>query len=96
VAAREAQLSRLAELEDRVAHAYRRRLRTSGKDDLLPRLLAELTLSILDVTFRQWLKHDEQDIVPTTEQVFALLRQVVCDRRPTSRRPSRRGAYRSS
>ena len=96
VAAREAQLSRLAELEDRVADAYRRRLRTSGKDDLMPRLLAELTLSILDVTFRQWFKHDEQDIVPTIEQVFALLRQVVCDRSPTSRRPSRRGAYRSS
>ena len=105
VAAREAQLSRVAELEDRVAEAYHRRFRTSAHDDLLPRLLAELTLSILDVSFRQWFKHDEQDIVPTTEQVFAVLQQVVGDQpkgrarartRATSRRPSRRGAYRSS
>jgi AcrR family transcriptional regulator len=105
VAAREAQLSRLAELEDRVADAFRRRLRTTGRDDLMPRLLAELTLSILDVTFRQWLQHDAQDIVPTTEQVFARLREVVCEpaaggrqtgRNATSRPPSRRGAYRSS
>jgi AcrR family transcriptional regulator len=103
VAAREAQLSRLADLEDRVAHAYHLRFRTGAHDDLLPRLLAELTLSILDVTFRQWFKHDEPDIVPTTEQVFTLLRQVVLEqagRRGTARRPtsrsSRRGAYRSS
>jgi AcrR family transcriptional regulator len=100
VAAREAQLSRLAELEDRVADAYRRRFRTSAHDDLMPRLLAELTLSILDVTFRQWLKHDEQDIVPTTEQVLTLLRQVVSEpprgrgktasrRRRKMRRPTR-------
>jgi AcrR family transcriptional regulator len=104
VAAREAQLSRLAELEDRIADAYHLRFRTGAHDDLMPRLLAELTLSILDVTFRQWLKHDEQDIVPTTEQVFALLRQVVGEqpigggktRRRVTSRPSRRGAYRSS
>jgi AcrR family transcriptional regulator len=78
MAAREAQLSRVAELEDRVAGAFRTRFRS--RDDLTPRLLAELTLSILDVTFREWLKQERQDILETTEQVFTALHGVVCSR----------------
>jgi AcrR family transcriptional regulator len=77
VAAREAQLSRLAEVEDRVAEAYRARWRTATRNELTPRLLAELTLSVLDVTFREWLKQDQADIVSTTDRVFATLLQLV-------------------
>jgi AcrR family transcriptional regulator len=77
VAAREAQLSRLADVEDRVADAYRARWRTAAGNDLTPRLLAELTLSVLDVTFKEWLKQDQQDIVPTIDRVFATLLQLV-------------------
>jgi AcrR family transcriptional regulator len=77
VAAREAQLSRLADVEDRVADAYRARWQTAAGNDLAPRLLAELTLSVLDVTFREWLKQDQQDIVPTIDRVFATLLQLV-------------------
>jgi AcrR family transcriptional regulator len=77
VAAREAQLSRVADLEDCVADAYRARWRTAAGDDLTPRLLAELTLSVLDVTFRQWLKQDQQDILPTVDRVFASLLHLV-------------------
>lgn len=77
VAAREAQLSRLADLEDRVADAYRVRVHAAANDELTPRLLAELTLSILDVTFREWLAHDKQDILTTTDNVFGVLMQVV-------------------
>jgi AcrR family transcriptional regulator len=87
VAAREAQLSRLAELEDRVADAYRLRCKTPAQDTLTSRLLAELTLSILDVTFREWLKQDVDDIVPTTEKVFEALRRLVA--RPTKARPAK-------
>jgi TetR/AcrR family transcriptional regulator, regulator of mycofactocin system len=98
VAAREAQLSRVAELEDRVAEAFR--ARSPARDELAPRLLAELTLSILDVTFREWLQHDQQDILQTTEHVFTVLHDLVCARtsrggkRSTarvSRRARRRG-----
>jgi AcrR family transcriptional regulator len=77
VAAREAQLSRLADVEDRVADAYRDRWRTAAGDDLTPRLLAELTLSVLDVTFREWLKQEQQDIGPTLDRVFATLLRLV-------------------
>ena len=77
VAAREAQLSRLADVEDRVADAYRLRWRSGAGNDLVPRLLAELTLSVLDVTFREWLQQGDQDIRSTTESVFGTLRQLV-------------------
>jgi AcrR family transcriptional regulator len=76
VAAREAQLSRVADVEDRVAEAYRSRWRMAT-NDLTPRLLAELTLSVLDVTFREWLKQHQQDIVPTIDRVFATLQHLV-------------------
>jgi AcrR family transcriptional regulator len=89
VAAREAQLSRLAEVEDRVADAYSARRAMDAGDDLAPRLLAELTLSILDVTFREWLKRDHQDIAPTTERVFATLLHLV-GAGPAPRRTPRR------
>jgi AcrR family transcriptional regulator len=89
VAAREAQLSRLAEVEDRVADAYSARRPTEAGDDLAPRLLAELTLSMLDVTFREWLKQDHEDISPTTERVFATLLHLV-GAGPAPRRTPRR------
>jgi AcrR family transcriptional regulator len=91
VAAREAQLSRVAELEDRVAEAYRVRCRTPARDRLTPRLLSELTVSILDVTFREWLSHDDEDILRTAERVFAVLMHVVCGHaRPHGRRSGAR------
>ena len=91
VAAREAQLSRLAELEDRVAEAYRVRVQAAAHDELTPRLLAELTLSILDVTFREWFKQDGDDILPTTNDVFAALQHIVCEGRgPAICRPAAR------
>ncbi len=98
VAAREAQLSRVADLEDRVADAYRARWRTAAGDDLTPRLLAELTLSVLDVTFREWLKQDQQDIVPTIDRVFATLLQLVGAKEGAPSKPGvrpRRGVSRS-
>jgi AcrR family transcriptional regulator len=79
VAAREAQLSRKADLEDAVSEAYRARCKSRSRDELTPRLLAELTISLLDVTFRVWLQQDQHDIVPTTERVFAELKRLVCD-----------------
>lgn len=81
--AREAQLSRLAELQDRVAGAFARRCRQASEDDLTPSVLAGLTLSVLAVTFRSWFEKDQQDISITADQVFATLGRVMCaDRKP--------------
>src|SRR6266511_2162507 len=72
-AAREAQLSRMAELQDRVAEAFARRCRQTSEDDLTPGVLAGLTLSVLSVTFRSWFEQGQQDISLTARQVFATL-----------------------
>jgi AcrR family transcriptional regulator len=77
VAAREAQLSRRAEVEDAVADAYATRERRTTRDDMKPRLLTGLTLTILDVTFRTWSRDAKADIVVITDDVFDSLTAVV-------------------
>lgn len=77
-AAREAQLSRMAELQERLAEAFARRSRESGEDDLMPNILAGLTLSFLAVTFRAWFEHGQQDISVTVDEVFATLERLMC------------------
>lgn len=83
--AREAQLSRLAELQDRVAEAFARRCTKDSQDNLTPGVLAGLTLSVLGVTFRSWFEQGQQDISVTADQVFATLDRLLSD----ERRPSK-------
>jgi AcrR family transcriptional regulator len=76
-AAREAQLSRMSQLQDQVAHAYA--TRSSKKDPLAPGVLAGLTLSVLSVTFRAWFQNGDQDIRITTQQVFKTLGNLLVE-----------------
>jgi AcrR family transcriptional regulator len=76
-AAREAQLSRMAELQDSVATAYARRKGKRLKDDPEPALLAALTLSVLSVIFRSWFEHGQGDIAPTVSKVLSTLDQLL-------------------
>jgi AcrR family transcriptional regulator len=88
-AAREAQLARRAEAEDRVAQAYAGRCGASGAD-VTARLLTGLTFAILDVTFRVWFDNGDRDIGHTAEQVFGALGRLIPARAAlTRRRPSR-------
>jgi hypothetical protein len=89
VAAREAQLARRAEVENAVADAYAVKCRTARRDEVTPRVLAGLTLSVIDVAFRVWAKGRARDIVPITEQVFATLTSIVAER-PRSTEEKRR------
>jgi AcrR family transcriptional regulator len=93
VAAREAQLSRRAEVEDAVTEAFAQTCRTAPSDDVTPRLLAGLTLSLVDVTFRAWSKRGEPDIVAITEQVFGILTALV-SHQPRATRKKRRARSR--
>ena len=77
--AREAQMSRLAELQNRVAEAFERRYRRTSEDYLTPGVLAGLTLSVLAVTFRAWFEQSQPDIAITARQVFATLDHLICD-----------------
>jgi AcrR family transcriptional regulator len=78
-AAREAQIARVAEVQDQIAAVFARRCKKDSRDDLTPHVLAGLTLSLLGVTFRSWFDHSQQDISVTVEQVFATLDCLVCD-----------------
>ena len=79
-AAREAQVSRMAEIQDQVAAAFAQRTEKRGKRrgsryDLTANLLAGLTISVLGVTFRAWFADGQQDISATVKQVLATLGQ---------------------
>jgi AcrR family transcriptional regulator len=73
VAAREAQLSRRAEVEDAVTRSFAVRCRTAPGDEVTPRLLTGVTLSILDVSFREWAKSGERDIAVIVDEVLDTL-----------------------
>jgi len=79
-AAREAQVSRMAEIQDKVAAAFAQRTEKRGKRrgsryDLTANLLAALTISTLGVTFRAWFADGPEDISATVKQVLATLGQ---------------------
>jgi AcrR family transcriptional regulator len=73
-AAREAQLSRVAELQDRVAEAFARRCH----DEITAHTLAGLTLSALSLAYRVWFSQGKKDIAPAVHQVLANFSHVVC------------------
>jgi AcrR family transcriptional regulator len=75
-AAREAQFKRLPEVQERVAAAYTPRCGKGRGDGLKPRLLAAMTMALLDVTFQQWYEREREEIGQTAEQVFAVVRQL--------------------
>lgn len=73
--AREAQLARVAGVQDRVAQAFRRRC----KDDITVHLIAGLIFAVLGATHQHWFEKREKDISGTVENVFAALSKIVCD-----------------
>ena len=93
-AAREAQLSRRGEVENALAQELAARCRTPRGDTLTPRLLAALTLTVIDVTFREWAKHGDQDIGAITDDVFGALTGLLSNDRQPGRQASKRGGRR--
>jgi AcrR family transcriptional regulator len=77
-AAREAQIARVAEVQDRVAKAFARRCRKNQEGELEAQVLAGLTLSMLSATYFSWFRRGTHDIAITAEQVFATLTHIVC------------------
>ena len=75
--AREAQMSRIAEVQDVVAEAFARRSKHSG-GHLKQRILARLTMSLIDVTLQSWFEDGQQDISATVKQALTTLSDVVC------------------
>src|SRR3954468_9958124 len=73
-AAREAQVSRVAEVQDRIAEAFAQR----SKDELTAHILASLTLSALSLTYRVWFSQGKKEIASAAQKVFAELSKSIC------------------
>jgi hypothetical protein len=93
-AAREAQVARLAEVQEQLAQVFAERLGVSGPGDPRPYLLAGLTLTTLSATFRMWFQGDAQDIAVTANKVLEQLDQLVCDRQTGQANPEPRAGGR--
>jgi AcrR family transcriptional regulator len=77
-AAREAQIARVAEVQDQVAKAFAERHKKGSKDQTTARVLAALTLSVLSVTYQTWFESGQIDIAVTVEQVLGTLCDLAC------------------
>jgi AcrR family transcriptional regulator len=78
-AAREAQRSRMGEVEESVAQAFAARMKKGRERELTSRLLAGLTLTILDATMRLWFAERAEKIAVVAEQVMKKLCRLVPD-----------------
>jgi len=74
-AAREAQLSRIAEVQDRLADAFAQRCH----DELTAHVMAALTLSALSLTYRVWFSKGKKDVASAAQKVFSELSKAVCE-----------------
>jgi AcrR family transcriptional regulator len=85
--ARQAHHSRMMEVEDVVAAAFAGRLKIASKDEMKPRLLSGLTLSVMNVAIISWFRGEYQDPSTAARQVFTQLTRIACE--PTSSFESR-------
>lgn len=74
--ARQAQIGRFAQVQDKVAQACAERF-----EEPTSRVLAALTHSLLSVSFQNWFEGDQKDIATDVEEVLETLREVACDRK---------------
>ena len=70
-----------------VAAAFAGRLKSSSKDDMKPRLLAGLTVAVMNVAIISWFRGEYQDLSTAARQVFAHLARIFFD--PTGSTQSR-------
>ena len=77
-AARAAEMSRFAEVQDQVTKAFARRCK-SGDKDLTARMLAGMTLQVTGVAVRLWFERGpSSDIEEAVDHAFATLGLLVC------------------
>jgi len=71
LSARQAHGSRMMEVEDGVAKAFAERLKCGSKDKLTPRILANLTLSVMGIAIISWFRGEYQELSVAAAQVLA-------------------------
>jgi len=90
--ARQAHQSRMIEVEDVLAQAFAARMQDASKDAMQPRLLASLTLLIMNRSILSWFHHEYRDLSAASRQVFTQLERILSDggkRSPSIGRRSR-------
>jgi AcrR family transcriptional regulator len=85
-AARQAHMSRMVEVESKVATAFAERVGSLSKDEIEPRLLAIMTLSAMNVAVMSWHRGDSQELFTAAEQVFSSLTRIVCGQKSPTKR----------
>jgi AcrR family transcriptional regulator len=75
--ARRAHRSRRVDIEDRLSEAFAARTRNETKDHVRPKMLAILTLTVVDLATVSWFKGESEDYSKAADDVFALLFQVL-------------------
>ena len=73
-AARDAQVSRVAEVQDQLAQAFAPRC----KDEITAHVLAALTLSALSLSYRVWFAQGRKDIASAVQHVLAEVSKTAC------------------
>jgi AcrR family transcriptional regulator len=76
--ARQAYASRLREVEDSISVAFTLRLKSATNYDLQPRLLANLTLLIMNLAITSWFTGEYPDLSTAAMEAFSMLTRLVC------------------
>lgn len=82
--ARQAYQSRMNEAEECVAEAFAERTPCGASDDLEPRMLAALTMVVMNLTMHRWVGQDYKDLPKACEQVLSTFEGVFCEAVPTN------------
>jgi len=82
--ARQAHRAALVDVENRISEAYAARTKNSGRYSLEPRMLAILTLMVVDLTLSSWFIGEAKDCEIAIKMVFAKLNRLVCEARDDS------------
>jgi hypothetical protein len=83
-AARQANLSRLAEAQDSLSEAYARQFRITSKEDFKTRLIANLTFQVMVESSVSWAKGENESISTAAKQALTYYTHLFCDQSATS------------
>lgn len=89
--ARQAHGSRMMDIENVLAQAFATRFQKSSPNEVQPRLLAGLTLTIMSATILSWFNGDAEDLFLSSEHIFKVLTKTLCrPRMPHASKPKKR------
>jgi len=77
--ARQAHLSRLMEVEDKVAAAFAARMKVKSRYNVRPVLLAGLSQLLINAATASWFMEEHKNIIAAAQHGFLSLTEIFCD-----------------